>query len=379
MNESKVWLPFKLFCIGSFFCLTALYSPLSWSRFSFTQQNQGWVASTNVQTSEGLGQILREMGVEPNWQNRSWIRDIVQANPGKLASNGQILYSNQNIDIPIESLKYCQGYETLKTEVAQNAPPAQPIAEPPVVTPPPTEAPPSESIVTESDEVTAPIEPEQSSLSYSMLFWGGAGFAMIVGEDSNANSTELSSEILGAFGADFFLHWKDFLDFRVFARGTYVSFSPPSNIVVNLEEQLVARFGGGLRYALMPSLWIGAFFESRQAHRADFNLTTLEVNTPQVLVAGMDFDIRVTTWSEKALYLGLAPHFLNEVDHNSISLDSGFGITTKLQLAPYKQVDASGMVYGLEYLFEQQDVSNSFGNISKQSNHNAFAYLGYKL
>ncbi|MEM7646825.1 MAG: hypothetical protein AAF203_07950, partial [Pseudomonadota bacterium] len=349
-----------------FFCFLFASLAQGEDRFDFQKNGQGqWEASTFLNRGEALGQLLRELGVEPNWSDRIWVRGISQANPGLIDSKGQILFAGRTLVIPIDSLSSCLGYPELISRLEQREAPPAPIVvqQEPVVEP--TPAPPS-----------PPQEPSEPT-KLSFVVRGGAGIAQLYGEEESGITTDLTTDYAGYLDLRLLLHWNSTFDLSLYGRGSSLFLPEITNITSNLEKELYFSGGAGFRFRWGEGFHLGLFGEFRETPRADFNIVTLDIIAAPVVVAGMSFDIRFLSWQESGLFLRLRPQALFPSEKDNVSLQNGFGSQVQLEWAPKVFRDQSGWIVGGEYLFEGQSAEHLLLNDSDQFTHQFYGYLGY--
>ena len=185
-----------------FFIIIMSFTLSAQARFEYTQDASGnWVAETKTKPREGLGQIIRDMGLEPNWSDRKWVSQVRDLNPTVINSEGHVIQPGQTLIIPFSALDTCQGYGKLVNSVIENQPigPVNgPILEP---------APVQESVVIEQEPTPPtpedlpppPPEPvpvvteEHQHRFFAGSVWLGLGTSVLSNaEDVTGTNTDLS-------------------------------------------------------------------------------------------------------------------------------------------------------------------------------------------
>ena len=337
------------------------------ARFDFSRNSSGeWEATTLAKRGESLGNVLRDLGVEPNWQNRSWVSEISLLNPTQVLADGHIVNIGELVRVPIQSLSQCEGYDILIGRL-------QAQALPPLKVQPVPSIEPSQDVIEKSVTPEEPLTPTR----YSLRLRAGGGVGQLTGDDNQNFTADFTTDISAMGDMEFFIHFNENWDLNFFGRLSYYSYQALDNITSSVESDLYASGGLDLRRQFGRGFWLGVVGEFRQSPWVDFNITSLDVDVISYLLAGLSVDIRVFKGNNYGLYWVLIPQYLFPTEKNNVTWDGGFGAKTRVEWAPINFQESSGWVLGAEYIFESQSATHANNNTSDQISHNALGYLGY--
>lgn len=353
----------KVITIVLSFCL--LFSVTAEARFNYNQNNNGeWVASTTTNSKDGLGQILRDLGVQPNWSNRSWVTEIGQVNPNTLDSKGNIQRYGEQLNIPIKTLRNCKGYSALviklsgiNTGVTNSPVKLKTESIPPVVAPtiPEATAPP---IVTDKYQGMKQVSENKTKFFH---LWAGVGMSRASNEDVASNtSTALLTDASFHLGTNLKLNLSKKLITELFVQADYRKYKDPDNLIVEQNKKLYLSFGFNLAYWLKSNFRLGFFAESANTPRSNLiSSTTIEATNDSFIKLGPSVLLPFSLNNPSDLTIDLRPSFILSKDVNGVEYDSGFGLKTMINY----YFGGSPLFTGFDFNYEVQNNDNVDNNL----------------
>ncbi len=378
MFKFKLFLALALFITST--TVGAESTKLFKDRFRVIIEDNAKVSlKTLTKPSDGLGQIIRELGLQPNWSKRTWVSGVHKANPDKIDKKGAIINSGSEIEIPLESLKDCSGFSKLKSEITSfkhieskkhkalnplnslksaqsnnssyNNQPQLPVKT-------------QEKIVKDTTST-------EKQGRFNMIVWGGVGFSQNSNDDTpSTTTTELNTDLAFQFGANFGYLMESSLYTQIYIYGDHRKYKEPINLGLSQDTDLFLSYGLELG-VVTEKLMLGIFAELAQTARSQLVTPNLiNVSDENAIKFGLNVTLPFTITSEKDLNLTFRPYFINSFDLGNIEYDSGFGIYSGLNY----QFKGTKLFTNVSLNYEQQNY-----DLADNSLIDIFVSLGFIL
>ncbi len=359
--------------------LCLLFSVSAHARFNYSQDGNGsWVATTITNSKDGLGQILREIGVQPNWSNRSWVNEIRNNNPNVVDNKGNILSYGESLNIPISALRNCKGYSALIIKLSGMGNNQIDVTNEPInlktekthtePTPRVTNIPPPEPMQQEP----AGMSPVAESKNRFFHLWGGLGMSRASNEDKpSSTSTSLNTDASYHLGANINLNLTPKLITELFAQADFRKFKDPVNLAVSQNKKLYLSFGFNLGYWLNSNFRVGFFAESANTPRSVLiTSSTILVTNESFIKLGPSILLPFSISNPSDLTIDVRPSFILSKEVDGINYDSGFGLKTMINY----YFGSSQLFMGFDFNYENQSYENADNGLI-----DGYLKLGYSM
>lgn len=287
-----------------------------------------------------LGQMMRAIGLKPDWTNRSWIQMIHEANPNVVDSKGEILAHDGKLIFPVAALKTLRGYQKLDNQLV----PVQQEPEPVVVqqTPEP---------VVEEPQPEPPKEEEPQGKNFAFDFSLGFGQEeLTVDNGFGSNSTLYSS---GNFFATLGLQYKFNENQQMQIAGTYQfkEYEIPASIGLEMDQVDLITFQYSYGYRLFRNFYARIIGISQNRNFAQFNGNLIDMYTIWIHSWGLQVDTPLFMIGHKQLVAKMAGLYSVE---NSTEFEIDGGFLAKGSIEFESQDFESGYLLGLHMLYHEQ-------------------------
>ncbi len=316
-----------------------------------------------------LGSMLRELDLEPNWQNRQWIRIIHQANPGVVDAQGEILVHDNEIKIPLAAMKSLKGYKTLENYFTATPPP---VVEEPVVAE--TVEPVAETPTTQVEEVapSAPMEDSSAVSTYKIDFLVGGGAEELLGDNGIGNDANLSSEANFISYLGFVSQVADNHQIMISTQVQYKTYIFPPSINVSEDLTLLIQFQYGYGYRLFNHFYVRLMGQSHQVNFIQFTGAIIDLASLWVHSFGLQVDSPLFDVSYKQVSFDLSGLY-SIVPTSDFDVEPGYRLSVGLKLEP--QNFESGWMISLRGIYHNQVPSN----FTSQTSTEGLAAIGYSF
>jgi len=344
------------------------------ARFEFLTRADGQrVVKTYAKKGEGLASIIRDLGLEPNWQDQSWITNIQQANPSLVnSSNNFVATPETPLIIPVDGLTMLRGHSQLAGQFSSVAPTPEPpqevatmVVETEVIPEPQTE----EITTVTVAETDSGMNAEKSATDVDLTI--GYGYSNLEATRSTFIDTSLNSNLnlVGSLNVGFNI--TEIQRFSVFATGRLIEYSAPPTIGLLQDNTFI--YDAGLSYGLRlgGETYLSLLISAQKQHMVRFNTTNLEILAPTVFGVGGQLQGSIASLANSKVTYTLTPQYLLETT-DILNVLTGFQMGVKIQWQPYNGL--SGMIVGAEYIYRAQD-----DVLSQQTFQTGTGFLGYRF
>jgi hypothetical protein len=313
-----------------------------------------------------LGQMMRHLGLKPDWTNRFWIQSIHQANPGTVDAAGEILFHVEKLKIPLAAMKTLPGYSRLENDLQPEPAPVVPVAP----------EPPQKPFQEVAEAPVEMVDENQSANEYGRgsRIWAdlGAGAAFFSADNNQSRNADLSTEfnIIGAVGYLGQLHPNHQIYFQFL--GQYKTYLPPDNIGVLEDANFLITFQYAYGYRLYRSLNVRLIGQSQQMNFATFPGSVIDLFTYWNHMAGIQVAAPLFDLWGKQLAVDLAGFYTLETS-SDFAMDNGF--QARLGISFESKAFESGYRIGLLGVYHNQLPT---GFLTHQSVE-GFATVGYQF
>jgi hypothetical protein len=287
-----------------------------------------------------LGQMMRNIGLKPDWGNRRWIEIIHLANPQQVDQAGEILFHTQDLKVPLQALQSLRGYNKLKNYLQPYDPPLQAAAPAPEPQMTQQEQPPQQM----EEPPEAPMNNEaQTSLGFRFDLLVGAGAETLDANDGVANETSLNTnaDIIVQLGLT--MQPSEIHRFSIGVTGNVKSYSAPDSVGYEEDSTFLLDIDYAYGVRIFNNVFLNFIGKSKQYNYVGFvgNAIVLQTEFGHSFGLGMDIPLfydgayQVSwDWNVQALYA-------NSLDADT---DTGMIASTSIQYEP--QYVGSGWVFG---------------------------------
>ena len=276
-----------------------------------------------------LGQMMRNIGLKPDWANRSWIRIIHEANPGQVDAEGEILFHTQQLKIPLAALRTLRGYNTL-------LPKLQPFDPPPVQTQVVVEEPPVQVVEAKEEE------PEyQSGLRFDIIAGGGSENFKI--DDGVANRSELFTEVDAFLKLDLQGLFKTNHQWGLSFQTQVKTYEAPASVGYNPDAETLFEVRYHYGYQIFNGVFLNFVGQHKQFNVATFLNTAIFLETYMGHSLGVGADIELFDIVHKvvSMYIDIQAIYADTLDTDT---DTGIYSSLEFKVEP-KSID-SGFILG---------------------------------
>lgn len=310
-----------------------------------------------------LGQMMRNIGLKPDWGNRRWIEIIHLANPQQVDQAGEILFHTQDLKVPLQALKGLRGYNRLQNYLQPYDPPLQPAEPAPQ---------PQMQQAKEPQPQPQPQEPmmdnsAEESIGFRLDLIAGAGAETLDANDNVANETSLNTTADAIITLGLTLQPSEINRFYFGLTGNAKTYSAPDS--VGYEEDSTFLFD--VEYGYGVRIFNNVFFEitgrSKQYNYIGFvgNAIVLQTEMGHSLGIGMDIPLFYSGTSQVSWSFNVQGIYANSLD---VDTDTGIYATTSFQYEP--QYVGSGWIFGARLNHFNQKPSS-------YQDHSSFEGLGF--
>lgn len=366
-----------------FLLVLTLWSDAVLARFQYTTDSNGQkVIETTARSGEGIAAIVRELGLEPNWNDQSWIKSIQRANSSDIhPSSYEIVNPGSQLRIPAQALSMCRGYSDLLSRFSQTstvnatmeeAPSTATVLEP---TPELTSPQPAKIKIVEQPPVVAVKEvktPEKSPLDLDLHL--GLGFSTIRSTHSVGNST-LNSNLHGMASVILGFAPSRWTRMTLRTRGTYTDYIAPELVPLIQNNPLLADLGASFGIQIVKNTFVNVIWSTHQRHFVDNETVRLELLNPWVHGVGAEINGVLHNFGRTGIWYTLGGKYMLSGE-DTVNVSDGWQGHFRLQYQPNPR--ERGLIIGAEYSYHDQDLI-PIGTESSQVVHSLFGFAGYRF
>ena len=343
----------QLLCLSLVSCL---YVNLASAQFYEVFDSQTPYPYIQLQPEKGvfLGQMMRNIGLSPDWTNRNWIKYIHENNPQQVDKIGDIQYHDTPIKVPLTSLSILRGFKKLEPKLRVLEQP-QPVAQP---TPP---APPAvmETKVVKMEPQSPPAEPMSSDeFTYRFDVVAGLGGMTLNADDGVSDRAELFSEVDGLLRMDFAGFFSGNHRFDLSLLIQFLTFKAPASVFLGSDEDVLLGFGYSYGYKVGANTYFSLVGRNQQFNGTAFVNSTIRLTNylSHSLGLGIETPLYMSSENQLSLYFDALAIL---ADNAIASFGTGFLSSLELKFEPVN--DQSGFLFGgrVNYYDHQPDSYNS--------------------
>jgi len=382
--------------------LILLLGEISKARFEYsTDVNGENIITTTSREGEGIAAILRQLGLDPNWQDQSWLRNIQRANSSSIDPNSFEIYnSGSPISFPASAVSMCSGYSGLLSRFS-SGPVSQPVTyEQPVVTETYTNPIPEENLTTEtvieSEMVTSPttvpgpakikivdqppvvaveeiVAPKKSPLDVDLHVGFGASSLF---STFNLIESNLNSDLNGFGSIKIGFPPSRLTRMTLFARGFFTNYRDPAVIALVQLNPTLFELGASFGFRVYKNTFFSALWGSQQKHFNQIFPAQLSLVNPWTHGAGLQLDGRIYNLGRMGFWYTLSGKYILS-GQDTVALTDGLQATARLQFQP--NLRERGVIVGAEYTYHDQDLVVALPSRSSQMIHSVLGFVGFRF
>ena len=311
-----------------------------------------------LQPSQGifLGQMMRNIGLDPDWQNRRWIDLIHQANPDQVDEAGEILYHSTKLKVPLSALKVLIGYNKLQNHFRPYMPPVEEPA-------------PQPEPVQEVAE-PAPVEEPATTSGVRLDFTIGGGSESLSANNGIGNETELFNEANGIFKISFLGIFNDYHRFGFSAMAQLKTYEAPPSVGYTEDHLNLYEFRYHYGYKIFNNVFLDIVGQSRQFNALGFVNNTIVLETYFGHSLGLGIFAPLFYIGPKQMSFYIDGQFIY-ADVAETNFDPGFYASAELKIEP-KGIESGWLIGARMNYYSQQPE-----NYSEHQAYEGLGFLGY--
>ncbi|MCJ8276823.1 MAG: hypothetical protein HRT44_10255 [Bdellovibrionales bacterium] len=316
-----------------------------------------------------LGQMMRNIGLQPSWTSRKWIKEIHYANSSVVDASGEILSHDQKLRVPLSALKGLKGYAQLERgfqpKELEPAPPIAPVVSEPVVMEPKK---PVEPVVINDEKEKRVLSYKQHHVQVLM----GAGAESLKADNGSGSDTTLNSSVNLLVRLDWKLQFNQNNRMGFLMQGQFKEYQDPSNITLVEGSSALFNVDYFYGYRLFNNFYLSVIGNSRMANFILFPGATLQLESAWVHSAGLMVDAPLFYFKHSQISF-YASGLVSYTASADVDIDSGLFSRSGFKFEPKES--GSGFVFGAEFVYQSQAPLGYDSHTSSEG----FGYIGYEF